>query len=67
LYALFLGMASLFIFSPLLLAQGNTITVCASGCDYSTIQDAVDNANPDDTIQLAAETFTTPLLLTKKS
>jgi hypothetical protein len=33
------------------------LTVCASGCDHISIQDAVDAAGPGDTIELAAETF----------
>lgn len=32
-------------------------TVCASGCDYDTIQGAVDAASSGDSIQLGAETF----------
>jgi hypothetical protein len=51
-----------FLFNQTLLAQGNIITVCASGCDYTTIQNAVNNANPGDTIQLAAETFTSAVV-----
>ena len=34
-----------------------TITVCASGCDYSSIQDAIKAASDGDTIDLAAETY----------
>ena len=34
-----------------------TVTVCASGCDFSTIQGAVNGAAAGDTLDLAAETF----------
>lgn len=37
---------------------GTTYTVCASGCDFSSIQAAIDAATSGDTISLAAETFT---------
>jgi hypothetical protein len=33
------------------------ITVCSSGCDFTSIQEAVDAAQPDDTIELGPETF----------
>jgi len=32
----------------------STITVCSSGCDYTTIQDAIDDASDGDTIEVAA-------------
>ena len=38
-------------------APAASITVCASGCDYSTIQAAVDASGYGDTIDVAAETF----------
>ncbi len=34
-----------------------TITVCTSGCDYSSIQAAINAAAPGDTISLAGEVF----------
>ena len=39
-------------------ARAATITVCASGCDYTTIQAAVDAAATGDTISVAAGTYT---------
>lgn len=39
-------------------ASAATVTVCASACDYASIQAAIDAASPGDTISLAAETFT---------
>jgi len=38
-------------------AAAETITVCASGCDYTSIRTAISNANNGDVIQLAAETY----------
>lgn len=38
-------------------APAETITVCAEGCDYTSIQAAVDAAGDGDLIRLAAETF----------
>lgn len=39
-------------------AAGTTRTVCADGCDFTTIQAAVTAADPGDTIQVAAGTYT---------
>lgn len=39
-------------------AFGAEITVGASGCDYSNLQTAVDNAQSTDELQLRAQTFT---------
>ena len=38
-------------------ASAETITGCASGCDYTSINAAIDAANDGDVIQLAAETY----------
>ena len=38
-------------------ASADTITVCADGCDYSSIQDAIDAANSGDIIQLCDNYF----------
>jgi hypothetical protein len=42
---------------PAHLAAAETITVCASGCDYTSINVAIDAASDGDVIQLAAETY----------
>ena len=36
-------------------AYADTLTVCESGCDHTTIQAAVDAANPDDVIEIQVE------------
>ncbi len=41
----------------LAVAQAATITVGPEGCDYSSIQNAVDEANPGDTISVQSGTF----------
>ena len=38
-------------------ASAETITVCASGCDYTSINAAIGAASDGDVIQLAAETY----------
>ena len=38
-------------------ASASTITVCASGCDYTSINAAIGAASDGDVIQLAAETY----------
>ena len=38
-------------------ASAETITVCASGCDYTSINAAISAASDGDVIQLAAETY----------
>ena len=39
------------------IAQAGIITVCSSGCDYTSIQEAIDNANDSDTIQVHSGTY----------
>ena len=39
------------------IAAAETITVCSSGCDYTSINAAIDAANTGDIIQLSAETY----------
>ena len=38
-------------------AHATEITVCSGGCDYTSIQDAVDDAAPGDALLLGSETF----------
>ena len=54
---LFLAMA-FGLAMPLQLARAASITVCALGCDYTTIQDAVTASVAGDTINVAAGTYT---------
>lgn len=65
---LLLAAISLFAFSKVAALAGSTATihtVCASGCDFSSIQAAIDVAAPGDTLDLAGETFTEPFTVTK--
>ena len=43
----------------------STVTVCASGCDSTSIQSAIDGATDGDTIQLSAEIYTEPININK--
>ena len=48
-------------------AGAATLRVCATGCDYATLQPAIDAAVPGDTIVLrAGETFVGPFVLRAK-
>lgn len=44
--------ALLVALTPFSTARADTITVCAVGCDFATIQDAVDAASPGDVISV---------------
>ena len=44
-------------------ASASTITVCASGCDYTTIQDAIDAASLGDTISIEGGTYYESLVI----
>jgi len=44
----------------------DVLTVCASGCDYASIQAAIDDASPGDVIQLSAEIYTERLDIGKR-
>jgi len=43
----------------------NTYTVCASRCDYTSIQSAIDATTDRDIIQLFTETYTEPININK--
>lgn len=46
-------------------AQAGVITVCPTGCDYDTIQGAVNAAAPSTTIQIFSATYTETVIITK--
>ncbi len=50
-----LAASGLFAFATT--ATAETITVCANGCDYTSINDAIEDSSNGDVIQLAAETY----------
>ncbi|MCP4895289.1 MAG: hypothetical protein GY911_15940, partial [Actinomycetales bacterium] len=50
-----LAASGLFAFAST--ATAETITVCANGCDYTSINDAIEDSSNGDVIQLAAETY----------
>src|SRR5690348_16342449 len=45
-------------------AQAATLTVCANGCDYTRIGDALSAANDGDTISVGAGTYPETLTIT---
>ena len=59
------GLTMVGLAGPLPAAQSDTLTVCASGCDYANIHDAVTAASPGDTINVAAGTYAGDLLIDK--
>ena len=51
------ALAASSLFASTMSASAETITVCAKGCQYSSIIAAVDAASDGDVIQLSAETY----------
>lgn len=67
-YCFFLGAVpiyALMLWLPAAKRFPATLTVCTAGCDYTTIQAAIDAATPGDTIQIAAQTFSETLTISK--
>jgi hypothetical protein len=46
-------------------ATAATLTVCASGCDHTTVQAAVTAADPGDTVSVASGTYAEDVTITK--
>lgn len=59
------GVGLLGTFAASAATHAATHTVCASGCDFNSIQAAVDFAAPDDELALARETFTETVTVDK--
>ncbi|MFQ6056203.1 MAG: NosD domain-containing protein, partial [Methanosarcinales archaeon] len=53
-----------FLFTSI--AQAKTITVCKSGCDYTSIQSAINSANIGDTIEVQSGTYYENVNVTKQ-
>lgn len=60
-----LAITALSVFGLATPAAAATVTVCATGCDATTIQAAVNAANPGDTITVAAGTYTEVVSINK--
>lgn len=62
-----LGIFIVFLLLGVSQSHAATTTVCGTGCDYSNLQTALDNAKPGDTLVLkAGETFTGNFVLPYK-
>lgn len=54
-----LSLSAIFItLTTVMMAHANTLTVCASGCDYTTITDAINAAASRDVIVIGPGTYT---------
>lgn len=54
-----LSLSAIFItLTTVMMAHANTLTVCASGCDYTTITDAINAAASGDVIVIGPGTYT---------
>jgi hypothetical protein len=51
--------------APIPAAHAATRTVCASGCDYTTIQAAINAADPGDTISISAGSYSGNVIISK--
>ena len=61
---LVVGVACLWVWGPASL-QAGAITVCPVGCDYNTVQGAVNAAAPLSTILISPATYTETVIITK--
>jgi hypothetical protein len=60
-------LAALYLFSASLPSAAATLTVCASGCDHSSVQAAINAANPADVVEVkAGEVFVENIVLPYK-
>ena len=60
------GMFAAFDAEALSSTQASTLTVCPNGCDFSSIQTAIDTANPGDTIEVHNGTYYENVNVNKK-
>lgn len=58
-------LAGLVLYQPFVTLQAATITVCASGCDQTDVQAAIDIASPGDTVQIDGGVYPANLTIAK--
>jgi hypothetical protein len=58
-------LAGALLWFPFVEAQAAITTVCASGCDFSEVQPAIDAAQPGDTVQIGSGTYPVNLSINK--